>query len=70
MTTATNYDQWLYSNQGNEPNFCPHCNADLNDCRCDEDECGVQRALDELDNQEAASNEYMRKINQSKNGMR
>lgn len=63
MTTA--YDNWLFSNQGNEPKFCPHCNAHLDDCICDEDD-SLQRQLTELDSQQDASIEYMRGINQKK----
>lgn len=67
--SATDYDIWLYSNQGNESNYCPHCDAHVDDCRCDED-YALQQQLSELDAQQEASTEYMRGINESKNGMR
>ena len=63
--TATNYDIWLYSNDGNEPDYCPHCNAHVNDCICDEDDA-VERLLTELDAQNEASIAYMRGVNESK----
>ena len=66
MTTA--YDTWLYSNLGNEPQFCPHCGAHITDCRCDED-ISLQQQLTELDAQQEASKVWMRGYNQ-KNGMR
>ena len=62
----TAYDQWLYSNLGNEPEYCPHCEAHVTDCICDEDDA-LQRQLTELDAQIDASTAYMRGVNESKN---
>ena len=67
--TATNYDQWLFSHQGEVSDYCPHCNADVNNCICDED-YDLQQQLTELNSQQQGSIEYMRGVNQSKNGMR
>ncbi len=63
--TATNYDIWLFSNNGNEPEYCLHCNAHVNDCICDEN-ISLQQVLTELDAQQVASIEYMRGVNESK----
>ena len=65
MTTA--YDIWLFSNDGNEPEYCPNCNANMDDCICDED-INLQQVLTELNSQQQGSIEYMRGVNQ-KNGL-
>ena len=65
--TATDYDTWLYSNLGNEPDYCPHCETYIDDCDCDEDD--LQQVLTELDAQIKTSKVWMRGYNQ-KNGMR
>lgn len=64
----TNYDTWLFSNDGNEPDYCLHCNANLDDCICDEDD-DLQKQLTELSSQHEASTVYMRGINESKHGL-
>ena len=64
----TAYDTWLYSNLGNEPQYCPHCEANIDDCDCDED-ISLQQVLTELDAQIKTSKVWMRGYNQ-KNGMR
>lgn len=56
--TPTAYDTWLYSNLGNEPDYCPHCEANVDDCDCDEDD--LQQVLTELDAQIETSKVWMR----------
>ena len=59
----TDFDIWLFSQQGNEPKFCPHCDAHFNDCVCDED-YDLQEQLTELDSQHEASLVYVRGVNE------
>ena len=64
---STNYDIWLYSNQGNGDtyDYCPHCNASNDNCICDED-YDLQQELTELNLQQSSSIEYMRGQNAQK----
>lgn len=64
--TATDYDIWLFSNDGNEPAFCLHCEARIEHCLCYEDD-DLQQQLTELSSQHEASTAYMRRMNESKN---
>jgi len=64
--TATDYDTWLFSNQGEVSDYCPHCNAHVNNCICDED-YDLQRELTKLDSQHQGSIAYMQRVNESKN---
>lgn len=68
--TETNYDKWLFSSQGDgvANDYCL-CGASKDNCICDED-YDLQQQLSELDSQQSSSVEYMRGVNQAKNGMR
>ena len=65
----TGYDTWLFSHQGEVSDYCPHCNANLDSCICDED-YDLQQELTKLNSQHQGSEVWMQGVNESKNEMR